>query len=111
MRAGPGSVLIALGSGRRSLARLRADPAVALVVQAEGNVALTAYGAARVLEDPMPDGVVAVAIDVGSIQDHRRDAFTIEAGTRFRWTDEAAALRDDEVRDALRRIAQSWSRG
>ncbi len=106
VRAGPRTVLIALGSGRQSLARLRAEPAVALVVLAEGNVALTAHGAGRVLEDPMPEGVVAVAIDVRDVQDHRREAFKIDAGARFHWTDEAAERRDGEVLAGLRRIAE-----
>lgn len=106
VRAGPRTILIALGSGRQSLARLRAEPAVALVVLAEGNIALSAYGAADVLEAPMPEGVLAVAIDVQSVQDHRREAFTVDAGARFHWTDEIAERRDDEVRAALRRIAQ-----
>lgn len=108
LRVGPETILIALGAGRESLARLRGDPDVALVVLAEGNVALTAHGAARPLEDPMPDGVVAVAIDVDEVQDHRRPAFAIDAGVHFRWTDPAAADRDAEVRAGLGRIAAAW---
>ncbi len=105
VRAGPRSILIALGAGRKSLARLRADPAVALAVLSEGNVALTAYGTSRELEAEMPDGVVAVAIEVESIQDHSREAFKIDRGVGFHWTDEAAQRRDDDVRAALQRIA------
>ena len=37
-------VLFALAAGRESLARLRADPRVALVVLAEGDTAVTAHG-------------------------------------------------------------------
>jgi len=111
LRAGRETILIALGAGRESLARLRADPGVALVVLAEDDVALTAQGTARVLEDPMPEGVVAVLIEVHSVQDHRREAFTIDAGVRFRWNDKAAARRDADVREGLGRIAAGRRHG
>lgn len=107
VRAGRRTVLIALGAGRESLARLRAEPAVALVLLAEDDVALTAHGAARVLQAAMPDGVVAVEIDVQHVQEHRREAFRIDSGVRFHWTDETAERRDAEVRAALMRIAES----
>ncbi len=111
LRAGPRTILIALGSGRQSLARLRDEPAVALVVLAEADIALTAHGAGRVLEEPMPEGVVAVGIDVQSVQDHRREAFTIDSGVRFHWTDQTAERRDNEVHAALSRIAGSLDHG
>lgn len=104
MRAGPRTVLLALASGRRSLERLRAHPAVALVILAGGDVALTVYGTARVVDETLTEGVVAVAIDASRVQDHRRPEFAIEAGVRWRWTDSAASERDAEVRAALERI-------
>jgi hypothetical protein len=105
LRAGPRTVLLALANSRESLRRLRANPVVALAILAEGNTALTIYGVARVLDDPVCEGVVAVEIEVEQVRDHRRDAFAIEAGVRWRWTDAEAEKRDADVRAALERIA------
>jgi hypothetical protein len=105
LRAGPRTILMALATGRESLARLRVDPSVALAIASAPNVALTAYGTAEPLEAPMPDGVVAIRVAVQRIQDHRRPAFVIEAGVRWRWTDRRAQERDAQVRAALEQIA------
>jgi hypothetical protein len=86
VRAGPSRLLIAILSG--------------------DDVALTAYGAARVIDERIIDGVVAVEIEVDRVQNHRRDTFVIDAGVRWRWTDPAAQQRDSEVRTALTRLAQ-----
>jgi hypothetical protein len=104
VRAGPRYVLIALGSGRRSLSRLRNDPRMALTILA-GDVAVTAHGRARVLEQPLVEGVVAVEIEVDDVQDHDRPTFAIESGVRWRWADREAQQRDDEVHAALARLA------
>jgi hypothetical protein len=101
--------VLALADRRESLARLRADPSVAVVILAAGNVALTAYGTAEPLEAPMPDGVVAVRVLVERVQDHRQRAFVIEAGVRWRWTDVGARERDAQVQSALARIASHTS--
>jgi hypothetical protein len=106
VRAGPCRVLIGLASSRGSLARLRADPRVSLAIVSEA-VAVTAYGRARVLDDEVATGVVAVEIEVDRIVDHDRPTFVIEAGVRWRWTDPDAELRDAEVRAALQRLAAS----
>jgi hypothetical protein len=105
VRAGPGRVLLGLARSRESLARLRADPAVALAMLAEGDVAVTVYGEARVLPEELVEGVCAVEVDVREVQDHHRPTFVIEAGVRWRWTDPEAQERDDAVRSALRRLA------
>lgn len=107
LRAGPRTILMALASSRESLARLREDPSVAVVIVAEDNLALTAYGAAEPLEAPMPDGVVAVKVAAERIQDHRRPAFVIEAGVRWRWTEARERERDAKVRTALEKIART----
>jgi hypothetical protein len=109
--AGPRRVLLALASNRGSLRRLRSAPRVALTVLAEGDVALTAHGTARVVEDPLEgvDGVVAVAVDVESLQDHRQPTFEVEDGVRWRWTDDAARSRDAAVRAGLERLARELS--
>jgi Pyridoxamine 5'-phosphate oxidase len=98
LRAGDRSILLSLHRDRGSLARLRRRPEVALTVLAEGDVAFTARGRARVVEDPMaaaPD-YAAVAIDVAYIDDHRQAAFRVESGIDRRWIDggEQRALRE-----------------
>jgi hypothetical protein len=105
VRAGPRRAFVALAASRHSLERLRADDRVALVIVAE-DVAVTAHGRARVLDDELVDGVVAVEIEVEDVQDHDRPTFAIESGVRWRWTDPDAARRDAEVLAALARLAQ-----
>ena len=104
VRAGPRLALIALASSRGSLARLRADPRVSLAIVCEGT-AVTAYGRARVLDDDLMDGVIAVEIEVDRVQDHKRPTFAIDSAVRWRWTDPDAERRDADVRAALARLA------
>ena len=106
LRAGPAVALLGLAASRESLARLRSEPRAALVVLAAGDLAFTAHGRATVL-DEVVDGVVAVRLDVDDVQDHGQPTFVIEDGVRWRWTDEAAAERDREVRRALRALADT----
>jgi hypothetical protein len=103
VRAGPRRVLLALARTRESLARLRADDRCAITVLAGGDVAFTAHGRATVVEEPMAvaDGVVAVAIDVESVQAHADPRFAIEDGVRWRWVDDDAAARDAAIHAAL----------
>jgi hypothetical protein len=109
VRAGPRRALIGLAATRGSLTRLRADPRVSLAIVATG-VAVTAYGRARVLEGDarLPEGVIAVEIEVERIADHDRPTFEIESGVRWRWTDAEADRRDAEVRAALARLATDF---
>src|SRR5262249_22814267 len=89
VRAGDDTVLLTLHQSRDSLARLRAHPEVALTVLAQDNVAFTARGAARVVEESMqssPD-YAAVQIDVTDVDDHRQAAFTVAAGGARTWMD------------------------
>ncbi len=108
VRAGPRSVVFALSSRRESLRRVRAEPRVALALLCEGDVAITAYGTAAVVEEPLRglDGMVAVALDVDEIADHNQPRFEIEAGVRWRWTDPEAERRDAAVRAALRQLTR-----
>jgi nitroimidazol reductase NimA-like FMN-containing flavoprotein (pyridoxamine 5'-phosphate oxidase superfamily) len=97
LRAGDRRILFSLHRSRGSLSRLRERPEVALAILTEGNVAFTATGRARIVEEPMaaaPD-YAAVAIDVEHIKDHRQPEFLVEAGVDRRWLDE-------RERDALR---------
>ena len=70
-----------------------------------------AYGKAEPLQEPMPEGVVAVRVAVERIQDHRRPAFVIEAGVRWRWTEAREQERDAQVRTALELIASATRHG
>jgi hypothetical protein len=82
---------LSLHRTRDSLARLRAQPQVALTILGEGDVAFTARGRARVIEEPMevaPE-YAAVAIDVDHVDDHRSAAFTVSGGVGRDWVDEA----------------------
>ena len=103
VRAGDAAILLALAARRESLARLRADPRCALTVMAEG-VAFTAHGTAEVLAPVSGESVLGVRLRVEAVQDHGGPQFAIEAGVRWRWTEEAAAARDREVRAALSRL-------
>lgn len=105
VRAGDRQVLLGLAASRESLARLRADPRVALSLLTAGDVAVTAYGRGRVLAEELVEGVAAIEAMVETIQDHNRPTFLIESGVGWRWTDPDAAERDAEVRRALERLA------
>ena len=107
VRAGPRRVLLALARSRATLARLGDDPRCALTVVGGGDVAFTAHGRARVVQDPMDvaDGVVAVEVEVDDVQDHADPRFAIEAGVRWRWVDATAEERDAAIHEALRGLA------
>ena len=97
-RAGPTTVLLALGPNRGSLARLREDPRCALAVIAAGT-AVTLRG--RATEVGEAAGTVAIRIDVDAVDDHSQPTFAIHEGVRWDWTDDETRDRDAEVRAAL----------
>ena len=101
VRAGPRTLLLALGQRRESLARLREEPRCALAIVAPG-LAITVHGHADVVNDL--GRVVAVRVDDDAIQDHMRPAFAIDAGVDWRWTDDAAQQADADVRAALQAL-------
>ncbi len=103
VRASGNRIVLALGARRGSLGRLREDPRVALTVLAAGDVAFTAHGTARVVEDPLPgiDGVIGVEIDVERVSSHKRPTFSIADGVAWAWADADARERDAAVRSAL----------
>ena len=101
--AGPNAVLLALGPRRGSLARLRADPRVALTVLAHGT-AVTLRGRASIAGQAA--GTVAVRIDVEAVDDHDQPTFAIHEGVRWEWTDADAERRDADVRQALSSVAR-----
>ncbi|MGV9414548.1 hypothetical protein ACWDOP_31985 [Nocardia sp. NPDC003693] len=101
VRAGDRRILLSLKSDRGSLARLRARPAVALLILGGGDVALCASGRASVVADPLPgaEDYVAVAIEVETIDDHRQSAFTVASGIQ------RTVLDPTELRYLERRVA------
>ena len=98
VRDGDERILLALGSRRETLARLRADPAVAFSVVAQG-VAFTAHCTAAIVRESMEvaPANTAVELRVERVQDHLADGRTeIVDGARWRWADaEAAALQPE----------------
>lgn len=50
----------------------------------------------------------AVAINVTDIDDHRQDAFTVEAGIDRKWTDESGQRALAERVNALRELADHY---
>jgi hypothetical protein len=98
VRADAQHILLSLKRSRNSLARLQRHPDVALTLLAPGDIAFTANGRARILEEPMADDpeYAAVEIDVVSIDDHRQAEFAVERGPDRSW-------REDSEREALGR--------
>ena len=106
VRAADHRILLALGGGRETLARLRAEPAAALCLLAEG-LACTAHGEARVVREELDCAppVAAVELRVERVQDHLADGRSeILAGPRWRWTDEGAAASDPDIMAELERL-------
>jgi flavin reductase (DIM6/NTAB) family NADH-FMN oxidoreductase RutF len=101
------TILIALARRRESLFRLREDARCALTILAEGDIAVTAHCMGVVVQEPMTisDRVAAVRLDVQWMQDHGQPRFEIQAGVKWRWTEEAAERRDAEIRAALTELA------
>ena len=90
VRASDTTILLSLHRGRDSLARLRENPAVALTVLTEGDVAFTARGHAHVIRDALdsdPD-YAGVAIEVEHVDDHRQPAFAVSGGVDREWRDD-----------------------
>ena len=107
LREPDGDVLLALGRNRGSLARLRAEPRVAVLVLAAEDIAVTMYGRATVVDEALVDGVVAVRIKVNRLAGHERASFVIESGVAWHWTDKTAQTRDADVNAALARLART----
>ena len=109
LRAGDRDVLLALGTRRGALERLRRDPRAALAVMAAGDLAFTAHGEATVVADPLEgvEGVVGVRLAVDRLSHHGRPTFRIDSGVGWSWTDEAARQRDARVREALLALSAS----
>jgi hypothetical protein len=107
LRAGHRRILLSLHRDRGSLARLREEPKVALLILAEGDVAFTARGRAELVAEPLPGApeYVAIAIAVERIDDHRQAAFRVESGVDRSWIDEGEQKALAERVGALRQLA------
>jgi Pyridoxamine 5'-phosphate oxidase len=103
-------ILLALAPGRRSLARLREQPTVALALIAEG-FSVTAHGEARVVAEPLigAEFVVAVELRVAEVTDTLGSRTLVHAGIRWGWRDEISAERHAQVRAALASLAKASS--
>jgi hypothetical protein len=88
VRAGDTTILLSLHHTRDSLARLRANPTVALTVLTEGDVAYTARGHARVFGLESDDDYLGVSIEVEHVDDHRQRAFAVTGGVDREWRDD-----------------------
>ena len=107
LRIGDRQILLRLKRCRESLARLREHPKVALTIFAKGNLAFTARGPARIVQEPMLGAPMfaAVAIDVENIDDHRQREFAVDSGVNLDWTNERTEQFLQEHLNALREVA------
>jgi len=103
VRAGDRRILVNLRRDRGSLARLREEPRVALLLLAEGNIAFTARG--RASAEELTEDYCAVTIEVDEIDDHRQAAFVVESGPDRRWVDDDERQALGERVAALRSLA------
>jgi len=95
VRADDTTILLSLHRTRDSLTRLRANPAVALTVLTEGDVAFTARGHAHVIRDALDSDpeYAGVAIEVEHVDDHRQPGFTVTGGVDRAWRDDVEKRR------------------
>ena len=116
VRAADDILLIALRADRHSLARLTANPAVAITVLAATDVAFTARGKARRVDEQVAESAayVAVAIRVEHVDDHRQSAFKVTAGVEREWHDEVEQRALGKRVVALRKLVErhdQWRHG
>jgi hypothetical protein len=103
VRLGDDRLAFALAGRRETLDRLRAEPAAALTVIANG-CAFSAYGEVAVVREGLDASsrVAALVMRVERIQDHLEGARTeILAAPDWRWTEDEAAATDAAIRDEL----------
>ena len=107
LRIGDRRILIRLKRCRESLGRLREHPKVALTIFAAGNLAFTARGPARVVQDSMVSAptFAAVTIDVENIDDHRQRDLVVDSGVSLDWANERTQRFVQEHLNALREVS------
>ena len=91
------------------MARLREHPNVALTIFATGNLAFTARGPARVVQEPMVSAptFAAIVIDVENIDDHRQRELVVDSGVSLDWANERTQRFVQEQLNGLREVAAS----
>jgi hypothetical protein len=109
LRVGDRRILFRLKRCRESLARLREHAKVALTIFGKGNLAFTARGPARVVQESMvvAPAFAAIAIDVENIDDHRQREFAVDSGVSLDWTNERTQRFLQEHLNSLREVAAS----
>ena len=108
-RAGDDRILVALGSRRETLARLRESPRAAFCVLAAG-VAFTAHCVAVVVRESLKAAETNTAVElmVERVQDHLADGRTeLLEGARWRWRDERAAEAAPAILEELSKLAEN----
>ena len=106
VRASGERIVVALGSRRETLARLRADSAAAFCVLGPG-VAFTAHCRAGVVRESLEAaaGNVAVELRVERVQDHLADGRSAMIdGASWQWIDEDAAALQPLILAELRKL-------
>ena len=108
VRTGDRRIMFALRHERGSLARLVAQPQVALFI-GEHDRAFTARGRAQIAAEDMPGapGWVAIALEVEEIDDHRQGVERVESGITVEWGDEHAHEQLRNRVDALRELGRA----
>jgi hypothetical protein len=105
VRAADDRAVMAIGSRRETLSRLRSEPGAALCVLGSG-LAFTAHGRASVVREQLESAetVVAVELVVERVQDHLADGRTeMLDGARWRWR-EGYGEAEDQILDELERL-------
>jgi Pyridoxamine 5'-phosphate oxidase len=107
VRAGDQRILISLERTRASLARLRENPQVALAILGGNDVAFTALGRARIVQESMADALdfVAVEIDVEKIDDHRSQGAAVASGVRVQFVGAADVSLQKRI-DVLQQLSE-----
>jgi hypothetical protein len=108
VRVSDDRILVALGSRRETLARLRRDPRVAFCVLG-AEVAFTAHCNAAIARESLEaaETNVAVELTVERVQDHLADGRTeLLEGARWRWRDQRAAAVAPAILAELREIGE-----
>ena len=79
---------------------------MALTIFGKGNLAFTARGPARVVQESMvaAPAFAAVAIDVENIDDHRQREFAVDSGVSLDWTKERTQRFLQEHLNSLRDV-------
>jgi hypothetical protein len=106
VRGGDDRILLALGSRRETLARLRTDPAAAFCVLAR-ELAFTAHCRAAIVREAMDAAPANTAVElrVERVQNHLADGRTeILDGASWRWIDAEAAAIQPKILEELREL-------